>query len=451
MLKYFKGFVGYTDDEFNELWKNAIFSVDTNVLLNFYKYTNKESTQILLDILKYLKEQNRLWITHQVALEYFFNYESNMFKPHEGYTLLENELKQLKENAQKILSSVKSKHPYIMIEKFNFFIDKIKKINHELYEQVNLELESLPESNKIKEEILSLLDGIIGEPYTQDIINEIEAEGKIRYESGVPPGYKDYNNKNKLGSRTYGDITYNQEYGDLLVWFQMIDRAKSTENPTPVIFITEEKKEDWWQRENGSIIRPHPHLIQEFLDKSNQEFYMYRTESFIKYANKYFNLDVTDEQVDFVIKDVEKVRQLEENEKQDAMQTQFFFNEDVQNESFQILDNVSVNSIISFFTDDEEKEFKKIFNSHIIANDFDGYDVDYYRDTIAKSLHKINKRVENKAKKILNEILEQDFDKGKYFLNKLPKSNDDVVKKTVLLINYIKEMESWLFENSLPF
>ncbi|KJD45761.1 PIN-like domain-containing protein [Paenibacillus terrae] len=93
MLDKFKGFISYTNEEFKVFWEKAIFVVDTNVLLNFFKYTSKESTKSLLGILKKLKDSGRLWIPHQVALEYFFNYENNMLKQQEGYKLLETELK----------------------------------------------------------------------------------------------------------------------------------------------------------------------------------------------------------------------------------------------------------------------------------------------------------------------------------------------------------------------
>ncbi len=52
MLEHFKGFIDYTENEFKELWENALFVVDTNILINFYKYTSKDSTKFLLDILK---------------------------------------------------------------------------------------------------------------------------------------------------------------------------------------------------------------------------------------------------------------------------------------------------------------------------------------------------------------------------------------------------------------
>jgi hypothetical protein len=275
MLEQFKGYIGYTDDEFKELWEKALFVVDTNILINFYKYTSKQSTKSLLDILKKLKESNRLWIPHQVALEYFFNYEDNMYKQNEGYDLLGKELLKLKDDANKALSTVKSKHPYIMTDKFQFFIDKMDQSNKELQEQLEIEINNLPDTKTIQQELLDLLEGIVGEPYTQEKINAIEKDGKDRYQHDVPPGFKDKNDNNKQGYRTYGEFRYQQLYGDLIVWFQIIDKAKTEENPTPIILITEDRKEDWWEKDGQKIKRPHPQQIQEFLNKTQQEFYMY--------------------------------------------------------------------------------------------------------------------------------------------------------------------------------
>ncbi|RYD02484.1 hypothetical protein N752_24455 [Desulforamulus aquiferis] len=148
MLEQFKGFIGYKDEEFKELWEKAIFVVDTNILINFYKYKSKESTKSLLDILMKLKADNRLWIPHQVALEYFFNYEDNMFKQNEGYDLLSREFEKLKDNAEKVLSTVQSKHPYVITEKFEFYIDNMEHSNKLLQEQIEKEINSLPDSKK---------------------------------------------------------------------------------------------------------------------------------------------------------------------------------------------------------------------------------------------------------------------------------------------------------------
>lgn len=312
MLEHFKGFIGYSDAEFKELWEKAIFVIDTNILINFYKYTSKESTRSLLDILKKMKDENRLWIPHQVALEYFFNYESNMFIQKEGYNLLGNELIKLKDDATKTLSTVKSKHPYIMTENFNFFIENIEKLNKSLNEKLNEEMNNLPDPILIQQELFNLLDGITGEPYSQEKINAIEKEGKDRYQHDVPPGFKDKSDNNKQGFRTYGDFRYQRLYGDLIVWYQIIDKANNEDNPTPIILITEDRKEDWWEKEGQHIKRPHPQLIQEFLNKTGQKIYMYRTENFIKNAKKYLEANITEEQLQEVRTEIENIRKVED-------------------------------------------------------------------------------------------------------------------------------------------
>lgn len=311
MLEQFKGFIGYTEEEFKDLWEKAIFVVDTNILINFYKYTSKESTKSLLDILKKLKENERLWIPHQVALEYFFNYEDNMYKQNEGYDLLEKDLKKLKEEAKKTLSTVKSKHPYIMTDKFEFFIEEMDQSNKKLQEMIKEEIQNLPDSNTIQQDLLSLLNGIVGEPYSQEKINAIEKEGKERYQHNIPPGFKDKTD-DKQGYRTYGDFRYQQLYGDLIVWNQLIDKAKTEENPKPIIYITEDRKEDWWEKHGGKIKRPHPQLIQEFLNKTQQKFYMYRTDNFVRKAIEYLGYDVTEEQAQEVTNEIENIRKVDE-------------------------------------------------------------------------------------------------------------------------------------------
>lgn len=317
MKEKFIGFIGYTDTELKDLWESAVFVVDTNILLNFYKYTSKESTQSLLDILKKLKEDKRLWIPHQVALEYFFNYESNMYKQQEGFKFLESELKKLKDNASKVINNVKGQHPYITTDKFQFFITNLEQSNKQLETQITQELENLPDVQKIHDDLLRLLDGIIGEPYTQKRIDAIEKDGKNRYEHEVPPGFGDMNKQNKKEFRTYGDFRYQQLYGDLIVWNQIIDRGNEEGKDTSIIFITEDKKKDWWELDNQKRIkRPHPLLLQEFLNKTQQTFNMYRTERFVELAKEFLGANLTDEQVKHVTADLEHIRKIEEQKEQ---------------------------------------------------------------------------------------------------------------------------------------
>ncbi|MFJ7890418.1 PIN-like domain-containing protein [Lysinibacillus xylanilyticus] len=354
MIEQFKGFIGYKEEEFKELWKESVFVVDTNILINFYKYTTKESTKNLLGILKELKKEGRLWIPHQVALEYFFNYEDNMSKQHEGFNSLQIDLVKFKENVPKILSTVKSQHPYIPIEKFEFFIEDINITHQKLEERIRKEIEKLPDSKEIHQDLIELMDGIIGSPYSQDEINNIEKNGKIRYQYNVPPGFEDKDDKKKQGYRTYGDFRYQQLYGDLIVWHQIMDRAKKDGNKTSMILITEDRKEDWWDKDGSKIKRPHPQLIQEFINKTQQKFYMYRTDNFVSNARKYLDVGVTEEQVKEVSTEIENIRKLEDMKVSKVRNDEWISEWNVNNIKIQKDD------IYNYLSEDEIQDFNQM-------------------------------------------------------------------------------------------
>jgi hypothetical protein len=67
MKSLFPGFYRLTDHEFETLWKNAVFVLDANVLLNLYRYPEKARDDLLQ---AFQKISSRLWVPYQAALEY---------------------------------------------------------------------------------------------------------------------------------------------------------------------------------------------------------------------------------------------------------------------------------------------------------------------------------------------------------------------------------------------
>ena len=65
MRDKFPGF--YPPADFNQLWQNATFVLDTNVLLNLYRYPKTAREQLLAT---FDKISNRLFVPFQAALEY---------------------------------------------------------------------------------------------------------------------------------------------------------------------------------------------------------------------------------------------------------------------------------------------------------------------------------------------------------------------------------------------
>jgi len=59
MRETFRGYYRPTDDEFSQLWEKCVVILDTNVLLNLYRYPS-EARDDLLKVFQQISD--RLWI-----------------------------------------------------------------------------------------------------------------------------------------------------------------------------------------------------------------------------------------------------------------------------------------------------------------------------------------------------------------------------------------------------
>src|SRR5258706_533380 len=93
-----------------------------------------------------------------------------------------------------------------------------------------------------------------------------------------------------------------KKYGDGVLWFQVIEYAKSQKKP--IILVTDDQKDDWWRIEKGKTLGPRPELITEISTKAKVAFYMYNASQFLKYAKDFLGLHVKQEAIE-EIKEVE--------------------------------------------------------------------------------------------------------------------------------------------------
>jgi hypothetical protein len=158
--------------------------------------------------------------------------------------------------------------------------------------------------DKIETELNKIFQNKVGTAFDSAKLNEIYKNGQERYEKEIPPGYEDRNkdNNDKSGTR---------KFGDLIIWFQIIEQAKTDKKP--IIFVTDEQKKDWWWKINETItIGPRYELRKEIKDQAEVEFYMYQSEQFMKHAGEYLK-------VKFGTKLIEQVKK----SKEDRMQSQY--------------------------------------------------------------------------------------------------------------------------------
>lgn len=279
-------FVGYfrpTEKELADLWKNCTFIIDANVLLNLYRYSS-ETRNELEKALDSVKEN--IFIPHQAAKEFLRNRLSVTAGQANEYTTAIKKINELIDT----LSS-KDRHPFLSEEELPDFKEYSEKLIS------NLELQQKNLLDKFtNDEILTFIEkvfnGKTGTPDTEDEVQKIVKDGESRFQNEIPPGYKD--------SKKDSSSDPNRKYGDLFVWKQIIKYSK--DNTKPVIFITDDKKEDWWLEQSGRTIGPRPELIEEFWKETKQKFWMYSVDRFIQESAKLSQSTVSDEIIQEILK-----------------------------------------------------------------------------------------------------------------------------------------------------
>lgn len=282
MKNTFPGYYQLSEEEFKELWNECIFVFDTNILLNLYRYSS-ETTEEFTDLMREISD--RIWIPHQVGYEYQKDRLGVINAEEKSYDDLINLIDKTHEDLENRLSS--KRHPYlkdsdIQIGKLVEIFDEIKS---QLKEKKN-EYVQLYDEDRIRDKLTELFAGKVGSPYSKQKIEEICKTGKKRYDKKIPPGYMDLK---KIEP---------EKYGDLILWFQAIDKVKKENKP--IILITDEKKEDWWQIHKEKRIGPRPELVQEMMSKTKLPCYIYRAFPFMEYARKYLKKDIKQQAIDEV-------------------------------------------------------------------------------------------------------------------------------------------------------
>jgi hypothetical protein len=252
-----------TQAQFEELWRNALFSFDTNVLLAPYRLNEATRVQ-LLRVLRHFKD--RIWIPHQVALEYLRGRPGEVADSKKRYGALKSDIA----DAVGRLRSSHPRHAYLDLDAvWSHFAEAIA-----LVEQAEARHPDLWDSDTIQSELAELFAGRVGPALSSEAAALVSAEGKQRYERKQPPGWRD---AGKGGER---------QYGDLIAWMQLVEQAKK-QAPKPWIFVTEDRKDDWWQKVGERTVGPDPQLIAEMRKEANVVFYMYSLDQFLNFAGEY--------------------------------------------------------------------------------------------------------------------------------------------------------------------
>ncbi len=286
MKKTFIEFYRPTESEMKKLWEECLFIFDANVLLDLYRSSDK----VRKGFFKFFQaNKTRIWIPHQFAHEYHKDRLGVISMQKKSY----DQVNQLFDDYQKkITNDLKSYKKHSLI-KVDTYLRKIKVCFDSIRKAIKEKNKKHPpwsnENDIIREKITKFFEKRVGPSYTNEKLNEIFREGKDRYSKEKPPGYcdsaKHKKEQNSLSTKYEDERSI---YGDLIGWFQIIDKAKEIKKP--IILVTNDLKIDWWQEIDGEKIGPRYELIREIYDNANVKFWMFTMERFSKQAK--FESDV---------------------------------------------------------------------------------------------------------------------------------------------------------------
>lgn len=256
----------------------TLIVIDTNYLLSILRLSPDLATKYITAL---TNNKKNIYVPYIVALEFNFNKSNVKYDNKKSVAAIDeiiNNIKTMLSESQNKLSKILLTDQLNIIKEHSD--DYIKKLNKDL-----IRIKETDRQKKDHETYNSLIESIstkIGEKPTQSLIDSIEKEGIERYEKEIAPGYED--EKNKSGSRKYDDITYQRKYGDLLIWKDVIDKAKKLKKKR-VVFVTDDgisgKKNDLFYKINGNTIGPKIEMMDELYKESNADLYILRNEYFV--------------------------------------------------------------------------------------------------------------------------------------------------------------------------
>jgi hypothetical protein len=282
----FRHFYAPGEDDIATAMKTGLVVPDTNVLLNFYRYQASARDQ-LAGALEMLG--SRLWIPYQVGYEFHQRRLDVMTEQESYFTKARDE----------ILAAVEALHGRVRAfgARNGLGPEHIKSIGESISELKGLisdEVMKAQELNEVRldghatDAVLARIDALfadadrVGEPMPADELDKARAEAERRNKDSIPPGYKD---------RAKADPA-----GDYLLWAQTITEAKKRQ--LPVILITDDTKQDWYQEHKGRTIGARRELREEMMSQAGVPLLIMTTSTFLHHAGTHLNAEVSQETVD---------------------------------------------------------------------------------------------------------------------------------------------------------
>lgn len=279
MKKKFEWCLSPSKEELDLAWNKGILTVDTNVLLDLYRYHEDTRNSLLQSLQKF---EGKKWLSHQAATEFFRNRAKVIISSEKAFKQAHEETEKLSASLTAAVSQLRGNRifPSTLATKLE---NEVSLSITQAQSKIAEAKENYPkflQDDPILDQLLVLFDGAVGDDFAEEDKKKLEERAEQRKKEKIPPGYLD-DGKDE-----------DRPYGDYYLWLQVIEHAKA--EGSPVILVTSERKKDWWEEISGKTIGPRPELLKEARDVSGQRILIYQTERFLEHALQRFKQPVNE-------------------------------------------------------------------------------------------------------------------------------------------------------------
>jgi len=282
----FEYYLPPTPEQTMTFLNEAMVVVDTNVLLNLYRY-NEQAREDLLKVLAALDD--RLFVTHQIAYEFWERREAVISDASRMSERFAAELASKAEPLFQHLNEWKNRvSPPKDIAadvraKLETAIDEAAERVRSLDTAVPAEAGRDVEKDEVLGQLLPLLEGRVGSAPDETTSQQDDAEAARRATDDIPPGFKD---KKKSGDRPFGDYR---------VWAQSTREAIA--RGMKLLIVTDDRKEDWWHMHGGQRSGPRREILAEFAGAGGEGLLLMTPATLLFSAREALGVDIADESV----------------------------------------------------------------------------------------------------------------------------------------------------------
>jgi hypothetical protein len=265
-------------DEQEALWSQCVFILDANVLLNIYRYADS-TREDLFRVLERLS--TRVWVPYQAAKEFYKNRITVIKEQKRKYEDLANKLTTAPAGLR---SGDFSKSAFLDINQIEGMLTPAINEATKLIDSWKSKHPDLLYEDPYLERLAGIVNESVGPEPDKTLFESACEMAKTRLASRQPPGYKDEKKPEP------------ERYGDILLWFEIQDHAKKAQRP--VVLVTDDEKEDWWQIEDGKKLGPRPELREEMRRSAGVEFSIINPARFLDIVGDRLKVEVAPSSVE---------------------------------------------------------------------------------------------------------------------------------------------------------